>query len=258
MLGKLIKYDFMATARTFLPLYGALIALSAVNRVLFALGLAVPSIVGTTVSSILIAAICVVTLVLTIQRFSRNLLGREGYLMFTLPVSVDWLIVSKAIVSAVWFIAGGAVMALSILVMAAREFDFQQFLAGLSEVFQVLADLGPHGGLFITEGVIFGILAILSGVLLIYACISLSMLAGRHRGLLSFGWFVGFTIVGQILMAWLISGARSANFIAWLDAMKGATAAHVFMLIFIAANLLICAVFYFITRFMLSRKLNLE
>lgn len=258
MLGKLIKYDFMATARTFLPLYGALIILSAVNRILFTLGLAVPSIVGTTVSGILMGAICVVTLVLTIQRFSRNLLGREGYLMFTLPVSVDWLIVSKAIVSAVWFIAGGAAMALSIFVMASREFDFQQFLAGLSEVTRALADLGPHGGLFITEGVIFCILALLSGVLLIYACISLSMLAGRHRGLLSFGWFVGFTIVGQIIMAWLVSGARSTDFIAWLDAMNGTAAAHAFMLIFIAAALAVCAVFYFITRFMLSRKLNLQ
>lgn len=258
MLGKLVKYDFMATARTFLPLYGALIVLSAVNRVLFALGLTVPSIVGTSVSSILMAAIWVVTLVLTIQRFKRNLLGREGYLMFTLPVSVDWLIISKAIVSAVWFVAGGLVMALSIFVMASREFDLQQFLAGLSEISRALADLGPHGGLFITEGVIFCILALLSGILLIYACLSLGMLANRRRGLLSFGWFVGFTIVGQIIASLLVSWARCANWMAWVDAMSKTEAVHVFMLIFIIGNLITCAVFYLITRYMLSRKLNLE
>ena len=86
MLGKLMKYEFMATGRTFLPLFAALILVSIVNRLLSSLGLNVPSAIGTVVSVILMVGVAVVTLLITLQRFRNNLLSNEGYLMMTLPV----------------------------------------------------------------------------------------------------------------------------------------------------------------------------
>ena len=52
-----------------------------------------------------IVAVGVMALVVMVSRFYRNLLKSEGYLMFTLPVSVHELIWSKLIVSLVWFFA---------------------------------------------------------------------------------------------------------------------------------------------------------
>lgn len=112
MLRKLIKYEFKATGRIFFPLYLALIIIAFIQRLFFQfnienmgsiviniLSLIVPSLFGA-----IVMAICVVTFVMTIQRFYKNMLGREGYLMFTLPVSVSKLIWSKLIVVMVWII----------------------------------------------------------------------------------------------------------------------------------------------------------
>lgn len=43
----------------------------------------------------------VVTAVILIQRFYKNLLGSEGYLMFTLPVTVSQHLFSKTIIAVV-------------------------------------------------------------------------------------------------------------------------------------------------------------
>mgnify|MGYP006988889638 CR=1 FL=1 len=51
-----------------------------------------------------IVAAVVMTVVLMVSRFYRNLLRNEGYLMFTLPVSAHALVWSKLIVSLVWFL----------------------------------------------------------------------------------------------------------------------------------------------------------
>jgi type IV secretory pathway VirB3-like protein len=93
MLGKLLKYEFKATSRIFLPMFGALLIVAAFSRLFMSLSFDVPSVIGVTVSVIMIIGIIVMTFLLTIQRFNKNLLGSEGYLMFTLPVSTDRLIV---------------------------------------------------------------------------------------------------------------------------------------------------------------------
>lgn len=92
MLGKLLKYELKATSRTFLPIYGALILVALGNRLFrmgninLGFGLTTAILVG------LFVALGVLTLMVTIQRFNRNLLGDEGYLMFTLPVGPNQLI----------------------------------------------------------------------------------------------------------------------------------------------------------------------
>ena len=50
-----------------------------------------------------ITAVFIVAFILMLQRFYKNLLGDEGYIMFTLPASVHQHVWSKLIVSAVWF-----------------------------------------------------------------------------------------------------------------------------------------------------------
>lgn len=47
----------------------------------------------------LFMAAFVLTLIIQIQRFSKNLLGDEGYLMFTLPASVSQHITAKLVVA---------------------------------------------------------------------------------------------------------------------------------------------------------------
>ena len=93
MLGKLIKYEFKGTARLYLPFFALLVLLTVVNR--FSLQFSVshseimeiPSVLAMMLYIVAVIAIFVIAMVATVQRFYKNFMTDEGYLMFTLPVS---------------------------------------------------------------------------------------------------------------------------------------------------------------------------
>ena len=130
MLKKLLKHEFRATARTYGGLYLALLAVS----VLFGASIrgwngtnsdaysAAVGLLSLAYTAVLIGT-AVVTVMTIVQRFYGNLLGREGYLMHTLPVTEAQLVGSKLISGTVWsvcsiFAAGLSFGILAILMMA--------------------------------------------------------------------------------------------------------------------------------------------
>ena len=107
MLGKLIGYETKAFGRIMLPLYGATLAFA-----LFT-GLSIRFLPSDTLEGLpgallfmlygmLIMAIFIMTGVLSVTRFYKNLLGLEGYLMFSLPTNTASLIASKVISVLIW------------------------------------------------------------------------------------------------------------------------------------------------------------
>ena len=117
MLKQLLKYEFKATKRLYFGLYLALALLSVVLGVTFRQEHALAhstsfqnlEVILMIVYVSVILAIAVLCFVNTIQRFYKNLLGREGYLMHTLPVTETQLILSKLITSMVWVLCSGLV-----------------------------------------------------------------------------------------------------------------------------------------------------
>jgi hypothetical protein len=260
MLGKLMKYEFKAMARVFLPLYAALLVMSIVNMIIGSFRMETPTIIGGVVSTILIVGIIVLTLILTLQRFRKNLLGKEGYLMLTLPVPTDYLILSKLFVSSIWCIASTVVVTLSVVIMAATDLDvivdgLKMLLIGFS--------YEPLQGTFFAIEILFGIvLGVFSGVLLLYASMAASMLVNNHRGLFSFAAFIVFSTIVQIFSAILISLGVYLGLTevieGLIDAMGSLGVTHLAILIYLIVQACYCAVFYFITRYMLKCKLNLQ
>lgn len=122
MLTKLLKYEFKASARTYGGLYLALLAAAALLGA--GLGSKAQSSSAAYINNVLMliyiglcVAVAVVTVMTIVQRFNRNLLGREGYLMHTLPVTPAQLIGSKLISSTVWSVCGIAVGCASVALM---------------------------------------------------------------------------------------------------------------------------------------------
>lgn len=117
MLKQLMKYEFKATKSLYFGLYLALALLSVVLGVSFRqenAGADNTNFVRLEVILMVlylsvIFAIAVLCFVSTVQRFYKNLLGREGYLMHTLPVTETQLILSKLITSMVWVLCSGLV-----------------------------------------------------------------------------------------------------------------------------------------------------
>ena len=94
MLKKLLKHEFRATARTYGGLYLALLAVSVLfgasirgwngtNSDAYSTAVGLLSLAYTAV----LIGTAVVTVMTIVRRFYSNLLGREGYLMHTLPVT---------------------------------------------------------------------------------------------------------------------------------------------------------------------------
>lgn len=132
MLAKLLKYEMKSSARTLIPLYIGTIAAAAICALQVVLMTGKTDAVNMTVAfnnagfvaSIMFlllfafsVATAVMTAVIIIQRFNRNLIGNEGYLMFTLPVSHKQLICSKLLAALLWTIVGTVVMGIAGIIL---------------------------------------------------------------------------------------------------------------------------------------------
>ena len=110
MLGKLLKYDFRSIGRILFPVYGAMLV-AAILLGLSSRNTNVSLTIAIIYSVLLIAAM-VMTVVLVIHRFCQNLLGSQGYLMFTIPVSTGTHIFAKVLTALIWGLIGVLVVVL--------------------------------------------------------------------------------------------------------------------------------------------------
>ena len=199
MLSKLLKYEFKATGRIYGGLYLAILAAAALLGAFFrfpALASDFPIVVVTTVYLMLCVAIAVITALTIIQRFTRNLLGREGYLMHTLPVTPAQLILSKLISSMVWLLCSILVIALSLGVfflcgMLNVNGIFSDW-AGVVRDFRQLADILQRvlnvSGFMLLLTAIEWLATLVCSILCLYrlhdrASVQAAFCAGGHRGL---------------------------------------------------------------------------
>jgi len=214
MLGKLLKHEFRATGRTMLPLYGAVVILAVLAnisirlmdvadsvflRILFGLVIVV-FVIG------IIAAVVVTALVM-ISRFYRNLLREQGYLMHTLPVTVHGQIWSKLIVSLVWFAATFIVVWLIVLLTGLIQSgtgisSFFISFPSWAEIRQYLAEMGIRPGDVVLLGAEYlaNIVAACGLVCLhFYAAMALGHMFSRNKVLMSIVFYVAISIVFSLL-----------------------------------------------------------
>ena len=269
MLTKLLKHEFRATARIMGPLYLVLLAVALgfnFSARLMDTSNVVLNILAALVILAYVAAIIgvfIVAFILMLQRFYKNLLGDEGYIMFTLPASVHQHVWSKLIVSAVWFILTGVVVVLSVLVLAFNV----SFLTDLAEVFpklfeQLNAYYAFNGTAFILEGLILLFAGCMTFSLQFYAALAVGHSFPNHKMALSVVFYFVFQFAMQILGAFLILALDEGplyHLLMRLDFhIDGAAAVHFAMWILIVLTALYGAVFYFVTALTLKKRLNLE
>lgn len=133
MLSKLIKHEFRATSRIMWPVFLGMLALTALMRFsqLLLNGGHIPWLLQLIGVLLVIGfvmglfALAFAPLVLSAVRWRDHVLKDEGYLTLTLPVSLHQLLISKLIVSAVWYAAAFIVGLLSLLIAASGWSTFQ-------------------------------------------------------------------------------------------------------------------------------------
>ena len=268
MLKKLLKYEFIATGRIFLPLYGALLVVAFIQRLFLnlnfenieniSLGILASSV--PMLFSILLVAVFVTSFIMMIQRFYKNLLTSEGYLMFTLPVSVAKLIWSKLIVILVWMILSVVMAVLACCILVLRLSDIASFFTVLGQLFVEITEMGYWG--IAIEFIACMLSMVISMILSIYLSMAIGQLSDKHKLLCSVGAYIGLNIVvNNILFAALVGIAASPlgyglaqGVLATLTQVQalGVTFAGLIIL-YVAMS----AVYFILTRYILTKKLNL-
>ncbi len=230
-MNKLLKYEFRATLRLYLPLYLVMLGFAVLGR--FSLW-GVPwevtvqedlvgwtnlsvSVAGTGVGNEVLAILLnivlagnvlvllgamVVHFIITLQRFWKNLMGDEGYLMFTLPVSTGELLWSKAICAFVWGGVTALMVLLSVLVLVWHPQLIQTVKQELSTIapeewqliLQMLHSVLPPvmWPILVAEAVISGV----GGLFLLYSAMAIGHTVKNHKVLASVG---AYGVISMVL-----------------------------------------------------------
>lgn len=268
MLRKLLKYEFKATGRIFLPLYGALLLIAAIERLFLnfnlhnvdSLALDMLSLTVPTIFAVLFCAVCVVTFVMMIQRFYKNLLGREGYLMFTLPVSTAKLIWSKVIVVMVWTVLSIIAAMLAFVIVFLDTHTLRNMAAYFVQSMRMLGD---NSVWIMLQVLLLLIVCAVAAILVIYLSMAIGQLVNKHRVLASIGAYIGINIILNNLVFSIIAQVGFSTmgrtlYGTFFVRLNDYQAVSLTLWIYIAFFLIQAAVCFLLTRYILSKKLNLE
>ena len=272
MLMKLMKHEFRATGRIMLPLYLVLLVTAVganfTTRGLLSTQYRLRDVLGVllvTAFGVAIVGVCAMSMVVMVQRFYKNLLQDEGYVMMTLPVSVHQQVWSKLLVSTVWFAATVVMVFLACCVMA---FDLRfvgDFFRAVGQAFHGLLGEDPYllanGAAMFVEFVVLCFLGCFALCLQFYAALAVGHSRPNHKMVWSVACFFLFQFVMQMLVSAVIIFGDTVGldyFLANSIHLSYMASMHVMMLFLIACTVLYGAVYYVVTTFFLKKRLNLE
>lgn len=266
MLTKLFKYEIKSTARQFLSVYLILIGLSVILKTFNELSekleiMILPSALFMFLYVVTVIGMFIVTVITVIQRFYKNLIGDEGYLMFTLPLTVKHHILVKTVTAVFWTLTGIITALFSILIIAFYGSIFSNVSGFISTLYNSLkAEYGIDIYLFALLAGIITILVLAANYLMIFTAVSIGQLFRSHRTAASVGAYFMLYIINQILSVITVSIFSSVNKTLWIRFLNNDLSVVLALsLVFasVAAALLAC--FYFIcSSYILKNRLNLE
>ena len=271
-----------------LVLHGVLLAYSIIGRLAIAIAenfssgagtdIDTPASLSTTifgmgaVAYILIYAIFIVGIVLATilylaVRMQKSLFSDEGYLTNTLPVSSDKLLWSKILVFWTWSAIDFLCVALSILILVSYPDTMQDIVNGFQTFFTSLLGFEGFGAMTDTIMLVLGVIIeyFFYFTSLILFSICLGSLFKTHKTLGAVVSFFGINIVQTIIMFILMFAIPSLSPIstvvttdsgAVISSTGGSGNAQTIFLL--SWYLILSIVFYLGSRYILTKKLNLD
>lgn len=152
MLGKLIKYDLMFGSKKYLLMGALLLALLVTMLVVSLIGNEVLIVLTIVLAAIASIAYLVMYLVISVQHLYQQLVKRESYLSYTLPVTTNQLLLSKLLTITIW----GAALTVAIIVFWFTAVDRMLVWQLNTSLYQEIAAILPDAQL--TGQFIFSIL----------------------------------------------------------------------------------------------------
>ena len=200
MLGRLFKYELKATSKVLVPIYIAFIAITIISRVSIDLQVDEGSLwsfingMGLFVFIISAITMFVATAIVIIWRFYRNISSDEGYLLFTLPVKVDYIIISEFLCALIWGFLMSVFAVLGIFLMIFNR-NVDDNIINFSYFGNILSSLTADGIKAIFYLFLDILISTFQEIMSIYCAISLASLFNKHRLIFSATFYIGLLIV---------------------------------------------------------------
>lgn len=272
MLGKLLKYEFKATGRVLLPLYGALLVMSVLlgegvgewmGKIPWGSWYGVVYGLMMLLYGCVFGAALVVTVLLLIQRFYKNLLRDEGYLMNTLPVAPWQNVAAKLICATVWSVVGIGAATLSVFLMGMDGADWWAFFHDFGQIMAMMTEeYGANVALFAVEGVLAVLVALGQSIVSVYLALALGHMANRAKIMWSVVAYVGISVVeylGVMLALEFDSHLHLMDYVMQVILRNNEVlVAHGLIDGFSLLNAMLGGVMFAATAYILKRRLNLE
>ena len=252
MLGKLLKYELKASGRVLLPLFGAFIVVSiAAYYTWFSVPGTmyrdsqvghVAEMVMTMLYGAFFCGTCALSMIISVTRFRKNILGSEGYLMNTIPVSPIANVIAKLIVATLYQLAGWFVAILSFSICARR--------VRLDDLIYAIKSIGDLSSETRVSVLVFWFACFLGLVLFnvaVYTSLAIGHSFNGAKLIKSIGIFLILWIVGSTVMGIVLSHLFTENTSWQLE--------YVYLIMFEVAYSLIGLV---LTNYFLKNRLNLE
>ncbi len=270
MVKKLLKHEFIYYFRTFGMFLPIVLAVGVVTRIfLFLDNGSVISELATASSVFMLIVACVALILLSsvvsVVRFYKNMYSSEGYLTFTLPVTNSEHIFVKLLATTVC----EAICVVTVIAAGAIAISgelFMDLIRGLGNALRAFFSLygAANAVAFIIEAILLFILSAVSGTLLYYACITVGQMAKKNRILMAFGaYFIYYVATQMISTAFVIiitilemSGALD-SIGTWLST-NSVVAIHIYLCGTIVISTVLAAAYWLVTQRIMTKKLNLE
>lgn len=262
MFGKLLKYELKSVGKWYFGLYGVAGLLSLIigfgatilnkqaSQYYDSSGVGIAILLLIIISfAIVIGGLILSTFLLIINRFRKNVYGRQGYLTMTLPVTNHQIILSKLTASLIWCLLSGITIIVCFFTIMLIV-DPPVSAAHMAEMIRSMKD----GYQNITE-VSFTLYYILNfiinsihAILTIYFAISLGQLFKDHRTLLAIVFYFALNL-GETFLTLLLFLPLGAP-----TPMTSAT----YLPLTLTLSTLLSLTYYFGTYYIMTKKLNLQ
>lgn len=270
MVRKLMKYEMIAFFRTLLPAQIVVLSLALLTRVLFFFEtettvftiLSTSSIVALVVAGVVL---CVMTAVISISHFYRNLFSGEGYLSFTLPATAEQHVRAKLLSALLATLCTFVTLMLAVAIATAGDVFLELCRAGGYLCKLAWREVGWNFAGYALEALGILFFAACSLYLLFYACLALGQRARRARFLAAVGIFMGYYFARQILwtillIVFTLSTEQPPLFDEILRFANASPRLFVHLLLIggMVWNAILGGIYYLITVQTLRKHLNLE
>lgn len=284
MLGKLIKYEWKSSDRLFFTIHGFILVFGIVARLFMEVFGGIETALSTEHFNIigLISGMLTFGFVVSVScsfffthifigyRFYKNVFTDQGYLTNTLPVTPDQIILSKGITGLAWTVINILTVLLSGIIFSANSFSFSEMFRSFREFFGVIHHVPACGWL----GIVLLLLTPFIMIALLYFSVAVGNLIASHKVLGAVITYFVTNFATQIIYLFAFAFSFVAPAEQFANQIEVATAGEMINtdMMTSALNGLLCpglissiiltvvliAVFWFVTRLIMTKKLNLQ